>query len=43
VNKNLLLEFAPHALKAAKDLSSMLGSTEYENHSPYDPPPANTP
>ena len=38
VNKKLLLEFAPHALKAAKDLSSMLGSTEYENHSPDHPP-----
>ena len=34
VNKNLLLQFAPQALKAAKDLSSMLGSTEYENHDP---------
>jgi IclR family KDG regulon transcriptional repressor len=38
VNKEHLLEFAPHALKAAKDLSLMLGSIQYKNHSPDDPP-----
>ena len=38
VNKKRLLEFAPHALKAAKDLSLMLGSIQYKNHSPDDPP-----
>ena len=42
VNKKLLLEFAPQALKAAKDLSSMLGSSEYENH-PDTHPSANSP
>jgi DNA-binding IclR family transcriptional regulator len=38
VNKEHLLEFAPHALKAAKDLSLMMGSIEYKNPSPDDPP-----
>lgn len=38
VNKKQLLEFAPHALKAAKDLSFMLGSIEYRDQSPDNSP-----
>jgi IclR family transcriptional regulator, acetate operon repressor len=38
VDKEHLLEFAPHALQAAKDLSFMLGSIEYKDYSPDNPP-----
>jgi IclR family acetate operon transcriptional repressor len=38
VSKEHLLEFAPHALKAGKDLSLMMGSIQYKNPSPDDPP-----
>ncbi len=38
VDKRKLLEFAPHALQAAKDLSFMLGSIEAEDYFPDNPP-----
>src|ERR671916_1864242 len=38
VDKGQLLEFAPHALQAAEDLSFMLGSIEAEDYLPDNPP-----
>jgi IclR family transcriptional regulator, acetate operon repressor len=38
VDKEQLLEFAPHALQAARDLSNMLGSIESKDYFPDLPP-----